>query len=62
MSKLVGVFAGDGIGPEIMAQARRVLDALDLDLVYSARSAISIAIIWSGICARNRRYWGCARN
>tara|TARA_R110000782_G_scaffold78293_3_gene155948 strand:- start:152157 stop:153203 length:1047 start_codon:yes stop_codon:yes gene_type:complete len=34
MGKLVGVFAGDGIGPEIMAQARRVLDALNLDLVY----------------------------
>lgn len=28
---LVAVFAGDGIGPEIMAEARRVLDALGLD-------------------------------
>lgn len=34
MSKLVAVLAGDGIGPEIMAQARRVLDALDLGLTY----------------------------
>ena len=31
MGKLVAVFAGDGIGPEIMVQARRVLDALGLD-------------------------------
>lgn len=28
---LVALFAGDGIGPEIMAEARRVLDALGLD-------------------------------
>jgi len=28
---LVAVFAGDGIGPEIMAEARRVLDALGID-------------------------------
>ena len=34
MSKLVAVLAGDGIGPEIMVQARRVLDALDLDLSF----------------------------
>ena len=31
MGKLVAVFAGDGIGPEIMVQARRVLDALGID-------------------------------
>ena len=31
MSKLVAIFAGDGIGPEIMVQARRVLDALGLE-------------------------------
>jgi len=34
MTKLVAVLAGDGIGPEIMVQARRVLDALDLDLAF----------------------------
>lgn len=34
MGKLVAVLAGDGIGPEIMVQARRVLDALDLDLRF----------------------------
>ena len=34
MGKLVAVLAGDGIGPEIIKQARRVLDALDLDLVF----------------------------
>ncbi|OYW87321.1 MAG: 3-isopropylmalate dehydrogenase, partial [Sphingobium sp. 32-64-5] len=28
---LVALFAGDGIGPEIMAEARRVLDALGFD-------------------------------
>jgi len=31
LSKLVAIFAGDGIGPEIMVQARRVLDALGLE-------------------------------
>jgi 3-isopropylmalate dehydrogenase len=31
---LVALLAGDGIGPEIMVQARRVLDALDLGLEY----------------------------
>lgn len=31
MSKLVAICAGDGIGPEIMVQARRVLDALELE-------------------------------
>ena len=28
------ILPGDGIGPEVIAQARRVLDALDLDLTY----------------------------
>ena len=27
----IALFAGDGIGPEVMAEARRVLDALDLE-------------------------------
>ena len=31
---LIAVFAGDGIGPEVVAEARRVLDALDLPLVF----------------------------
>jgi len=31
LSKLVAICAGDGIGPEIMVQARRVLDALELE-------------------------------
>ena len=30
----IAVLAGDGIGPEIMAQAERVLDALSLDDVH----------------------------
>ena len=31
----VGLFAGDGIGPEVIAQARRVLEAIDLpDLAF----------------------------
>ncbi len=34
MTKKVAVLAGDGIGSEIMAQALKVLKALDLDLVY----------------------------
>lgn len=31
---LIAILAGDGIGPEVTAQARRVLDALGLDLSY----------------------------
>ena len=31
---MIALLAGDGIGPEVVAQARRVLDALDLDLTY----------------------------
>ncbi len=30
----IAVLAGDGIGPEIVAQARKVLDALDLDFTF----------------------------
>ena len=29
---LIALLPGDGIGPEVIAEARRVLDALDLDL------------------------------
>ena len=31
---LIALLAGDGIGPEVVAEARRVLDALDLGLSY----------------------------
>ena len=31
---LIALLPGDGIGPEVITQARRVLDALDLDLTY----------------------------
>ena len=31
---MIALLAGDGIGPEVVAQARRVLDALDLNLTY----------------------------
>ena len=31
---LIALLPGDGIGPEVVAQARRVLDALNLDLTY----------------------------
>ena len=31
---LIALLPGDGIGPEVIQQARRVLDALDLDLRY----------------------------
>ncbi len=31
---MIALLAGDGIGPEVVAQARRVLNALDLDLTY----------------------------
>ena len=32
---LIAILAGDGIGPEVTAAARRVLDALDLGLTYA---------------------------
>ena len=31
---LIALLGGDGIGPEVVAEARRVLDALDLDLTF----------------------------
>ncbi|USU14058.1 3-isopropylmalate dehydrogenase [Sphingomonadaceae bacterium OTU29THOMA1] len=31
---MIALLPGDGIGPEVIQQARRVLDALDLDLTY----------------------------
>ncbi|MHA0330020.1 3-isopropylmalate dehydrogenase [Sphingomonas melonis] len=31
---MIALLAGDGIGPEVVAQARRVLDALDLGFTY----------------------------
>ncbi|SEL36681.1 3-isopropylmalate dehydrogenase [Sphingomonas palmae] len=31
---LIAILAGDGIGPEVTAEARRVLEALDLDLAF----------------------------
>lgn len=34
MTKLIALLAGDGIGPEVTAEARRVLDALSLDLAF----------------------------
>ena len=34
MTRLIALLAGDGIGPEVIAQARRVLDALGLDLTF----------------------------
>lgn len=33
---LIAILAGDGIGPEVTAQARRVLEALDLGLMFEA--------------------------
>lgn len=34
MTQLIAVLPGDGIGPEIVEQAQRVLSALDLDLTF----------------------------
>ena len=31
---LIAILAGDGIGPEVTAEARRVLEALDLGLTF----------------------------
>lgn len=33
---LIAILAGDGIGPEVTAEARRVLDTLGLDITYEA--------------------------
>ena len=34
MTTLIAILAGDGIGPEVTAEARRVLEALGLDLAF----------------------------
>ncbi len=33
-AKTIALFAGDGIGPEVVGEARRVLEALELNLVF----------------------------
>lgn len=40
---LIAILAGDGIGPEVTAEARRVLDALGLDLTYEEALAGGVA-------------------
>ncbi len=39
MSKKVAVLPGDGIGPDIMAQAQRVLEAVDKDKIFEVTPA-----------------------
>ena len=34
MSRRIAVIAGDGVGPEVLAEARKALDALGLDLAF----------------------------
>lgn len=48
MSQRIAVLAGDGIGPEIMAQALRVGDALGLDLQFEAAPVGAAAYHLSG--------------
>ncbi len=45
---MIALLAGDGIGPEVVAQARRVLDALDLDLTYEAALVGGVAYHQAG--------------
>ncbi len=45
---LIALLPGDGIGPEVIAQARRVLDALDLDLTYEEAPVGGIAYHTTG--------------
>ncbi len=54
MTKKVAVLAGDGIGSEIMAQALKVLKALDLDLVYEEALVGGVAYAAYGHPLRNR--------
>jgi tartrate dehydrogenase/decarboxylase/D-malate dehydrogenase len=35
MSRKIALYPGDGIGPEVVAEARRVLEALKLDMTFS---------------------------
>lgn len=47
-TKTIAVLAGDGIGPEVTAQARRVLDALDLDVAFEEAPVGGAAYMVSG--------------
>jgi 3-isopropylmalate dehydrogenase len=48
MMPLIAVLAGDGIGPEVTAEARRVLDALNLDLSFEEAPVGGAAYLASG--------------
>lgn len=45
---LIAILPGDGIGPEVTAQARRVLDALDLGLTFEEATVGGAAYFDSG--------------
>ncbi len=45
---LIAILPGDGIGPEVTAQARRVLDALDLGLTFEEAAVGGAAYFDSG--------------
>ncbi|MFL9840942.1 3-isopropylmalate dehydrogenase [Sphingomonas sp. ST-64] len=45
---LIAILPGDGIGPEVTTQARRVLDALDLDLSFEEAAVGGAAYLESG--------------
>ena len=45
---LIALLPGDGIGPEVLAEARRVLDALGLDLTYQEAPVGGAAYAVSG--------------
>lgn len=63
MSKQVAVLSGDGIGPEVMAEAYKVLDAVakrfDLDINYSEYDVGGIAIDNHGCPLPEHTLKGC---
>ncbi len=48
MTRLIALLPGDGIGPEVVAEARRVLDALGLDLAFEEAPVGGAAYLASG--------------
>ena len=48
MSTIITVIPGDGIGPELMTETLRCLDALDCGLEYEFKQAGLVALDESG--------------
>ena len=52
---LIAILAGDGIGPEVTAEARRVLDRLGLDLYLVALITFGLRI-FNNVALIRRHY------